>query len=48
MQQIFREGMQDFIARNRADEMLAQADKFSWEQAANQYLELYSECLLTD
>ena len=48
MQQIFKEGMQDFIARNRADEMLAQADKFSWEQAANQYLELYSECLLTD
>jgi len=45
MQTVFADGIQDFKARNRADEMIAQADKFSWERAANQYLDLYKECL---
>jgi glycosyltransferase involved in cell wall biosynthesis len=45
MQSVFAAGMQDFIDRDRAQEMTVQAGKFSWEQAANQYLGLYTECL---
>lgn len=47
MQQVFADGMRDFVYRNRSAEMMAQADKFSWERAANQYLKLYEECLST-
>jgi glycosyltransferase involved in cell wall biosynthesis len=45
MQQVFTNGMLDFQTRNRAQEMITQADKFSWERAANQYLKLYTDCL---
>lgn len=45
MQQVFADGMQDFTHRNRAEEMIRQADKFSWEKAADEYLALYQECL---
>jgi glycosyltransferase involved in cell wall biosynthesis len=45
MQGVFKKGMRDFIERNRAAEMIAQADKFSWDRAANQYLDLYAQCL---
>jgi glycosyltransferase involved in cell wall biosynthesis len=45
MQSVFAIGMQDFIDRNRADEMIKQADKFSWDRAATQYLDLYAGCL---
>jgi len=45
MQSVFETGMQDFINRDRAQEMVKQADKFSWDRAANQYLDLYAECL---
>jgi len=45
MQNVFTTGMKDFITRNREQEMIKQADKFSWDRAANQYLNLYAECL---
>lgn len=45
MQSVFANGMQDFKDRNRAEEMINQANKFSWERAANEYLNLYEECL---
>ena len=45
MQQVFIEGMQDFETRNRAAEMVAQANKFSWDRAANEYLSLYHELI---
>jgi glycosyltransferase involved in cell wall biosynthesis len=45
MQSVFAAGMRDFTDRNRAEEMIKQADKFSWNRAANQYLELYTRCL---
>lgn len=45
MQQVFAEGMRDFANRNRAGEMKARAGLFTWERAANQYLELYNLCL---
>lgn len=45
MQQVFTEGMRDFADRDRAEEMIQQANKFSWEKAANEYLALYEECL---
>jgi glycosyltransferase involved in cell wall biosynthesis len=45
MQSVFAKGMKDFTDRNRAEEMTEQANKFSWERAANQYLDLYAECL---
>lgn len=45
MQGVFAKGMLDFINRDRAQEMVVQAGEFSWERAANQYLDLYAECL---
>lgn len=45
MQSVFKNGMLDFIDRDRAQEMVAQADKFSWDRAASQYLDLYAESL---
>lgn len=45
MQEVFKKGMSDFAQNNRAKEAIAQAEKFSWEIAANQYLNLYQECL---
>lgn len=45
MQQVFAAGMQDFAEHNRAQEMMTQAEKFSWERAADEYLDLYAECL---
>ena len=45
MQSVFVEGMKDFAARDRAEEMMARAAMFSWDHAANQYLDLYIECL---
>ncbi|MGI4728558.1 MAG: glycosyltransferase family 4 protein [Janthinobacterium lividum] len=45
MQQIFAKGMKDFNNHMRADEIINQANKFSWEQAAQQYLKLYQACL---
>ncbi|SFS48993.1 Glycosyltransferase involved in cell wall bisynthesis [Mucilaginibacter polytrichastri] len=44
MQQVFTRGMADFRVRNREDEVKAQANKFTWENSANQYLALYAEC----
>lgn len=46
MQNVFAMGMQDFIDRNRHEEIVVQANKFSWDNAARQYLDLYNECLL--
>ncbi|MBE5320616.1 glycosyltransferase family 4 protein [Pedobacter sp. MR2016-19] len=45
MQEVFNKGMSDFAKNNRVKEAIAQAEKFSWEIAANQYLNLYQECL---
>jgi len=45
MQEVFKRGMSDFAQNNRAKEAIAQAEKFSWEIAADQYLNLYQECL---
>lgn len=45
MQNTFTNGMEDFVLRNRAEEMIAQAEKFTWKIAANQYLHLYQKCL---
>ena len=45
MQHTFAKGMEDFAKRDRKQEVIDQANKFSWERAANQYLDLYEECL---
>jgi len=45
MQNVFTNGMADFVQRDRAKEMIVQAEKFSWDIAANQYLSLYEKCL---
>lgn len=45
MQSVFTNGMKDFIERDRANEMVKQAEKFTWDIAANQYLSLYQKCL---
>ncbi|MNY83127.1 hypothetical protein D3C86_2256700 [compost metagenome] len=46
MQEVFRNGMVDFMENDRTKEAIAQAEKFSWEIAARQYMELYHECLV--
>ncbi len=45
MQNVFDLGMEDFDKKNRAQEMIAQAQKFSWDIAARQYLHLYQQML---
>ena len=45
MKLIFKQGMQDFKTYNREEEIISQANKFSWEISANHYLQLYDECL---
>ncbi|NCD70351.1 glycosyltransferase family 4 protein [Mucilaginibacter agri] len=45
MQEVFAKGMHDFKVKNRANEMVIQAEKFSWDKAADQYLQLYHSCL---
>lgn len=45
MQEVFKNGLLDFNTKNRAEEMTRQANKFTWENAAKQYLSLYNECL---
>ncbi|KQM75070.1 hypothetical protein ASE74_03600 [Pedobacter sp. Leaf216] len=46
MQDVFKRGMNDFLQNNRYNEAIMQAEKFSWERAASQYLNLYQECLI--
>lgn len=45
MQEVFNKGMQDFDTRKPIDDIVKQAEKFSWDNAANQYFALYDECL---
>jgi len=45
MQHVFSEGLKDFRDRNREKEAMLHADKFTWDNAAEQYLKLYEECL---
>lgn len=45
MHKVFTDGMKDFVQRDRIKEMIEQAEKFSWNIAAKQYLKLYKECL---
>ena len=45
MQSVFNIGLLDFNNRDRANEMVEQASKFSWNKAAQEYLILYKECI---
>ncbi|QKJ31418.1 glycosyltransferase family 4 protein [Mucilaginibacter mali] len=45
MQQVFNKGMLDYTANNRTDSIIANANKFTWENAAKQYLEMYEGLL---
>ncbi len=45
MQMVFNSGMNDYLTRKPYDDIVAQAQKFSWSKAASQYLSLYGECL---
>lgn len=45
MQEVFNNGIVDFRERNRANEMVEQANKFSWKKSAQQYLALYEDCI---
>ncbi|WCT12685.1 glycosyltransferase family 4 protein [Mucilaginibacter jinjuensis] len=45
MQQTFKNGMDDFLSRNLSWEIKQQAMKFSWDRAAQQYLQLYEQIL---
>lgn len=45
MQHVFKIGLQDHIENNRAEAVMAHAAKFSWQNAAEQYMALYEVCL---
>lgn len=45
MQQVFKQGMADFKEHNRAPTIMAYAEKFNWDNTAQQYLQLYSDVL---
>jgi glycosyltransferase involved in cell wall biosynthesis len=45
MQTIFAEGMKDYATNSRAAAIIEHAHKFSWEKTAQQYIQLYEECL---
>jgi glycosyltransferase involved in cell wall biosynthesis len=45
MQQVFNNGLVDFSNKDRSNEMVEQANKFSWNKAAQEYLKLYKECI---
>jgi len=45
MQQVLEHGLADFVKRDRSAEMVARANEFTWDKAAQQYLKLYEECL---
>jgi glycogen synthase len=42
MQAVFEKGMNDFSNSNGAAKVIAQANRFSWDKAAREYLQLYS------
>jgi glycosyltransferase involved in cell wall biosynthesis len=46
MQQTFKNGMDDFHSRNPSEQIKQQAMKFSWDHAAQQYLQLYDQMLI--
>ncbi len=45
MQTVFNEGMQDYNQKNNAEAIIEHANKFSWEKTAQQYMQLYADCL---
>ncbi|WP_428328550.1 glycosyltransferase family 4 protein [Mucilaginibacter sp.] len=45
MQQVFKKGMQDYQENNRSAAIKKHAGKFSWDSTAQQYMDLYLECL---
>ena len=42
MQAVFEKGMNDFVKNNGKEKVIQQAAKFSWHDAAKEYLQLYS------
>jgi len=42
MQAVFEKGLNDFVQNNGKEKVIEQAAKFSWHQAAREYLQLYS------
>ena len=45
MQEVFNAGLIDFDGHDYAPKVMAHAAKFSWQTCAQQYLNLYAECL---
>ncbi|WP_374948754.1 glycosyltransferase family 4 protein [Mucilaginibacter sp.] len=45
MQRVLREGLADFRENNREAMVMNHAAQYSWDQTAQQYLQLYQSCL---
>jgi glycosyltransferase involved in cell wall biosynthesis len=45
MQQAFNKGMREYEETNPAEDIAVHAAQFSWEKSAQQYLQLYQDCL---
>ncbi|MES2265314.1 MAG: glycosyltransferase family 1 protein [Bacteroidota bacterium] len=45
MNYVFTTGMEDYLSNNKAEEIIKHAAKFTWQASAQQYLQLYQDCL---
>ncbi|MES2061420.1 MAG: glycosyltransferase family 1 protein [Bacteroidota bacterium] len=45
MSDVFTAGMEDYINNNRSEAIIKHAAQFTWQAAAEQYLQLYQDCL---
>ncbi|MDB5157784.1 MAG: hypothetical protein JWR50_2491 [Mucilaginibacter sp.] len=45
MQSVFNNGMKDYMDNDREAAIITHAHKFSWEKTAQQYTQLYEDCL---
>jgi len=45
MQQVLKEGLEDYYTRQRKDEIIQWSRRFSWQEATKQYVEVYQKTL---
>lgn len=45
MQRVFNAGLEDFNKKPSSENIIAHAESFNWDNTAQQYLQLYSDCL---
>ena len=46
MQEVFKNGMKDYVENNPVDKIKQQAAKFNWNTCAEEYIDVYKQMLL--